>query len=80
MKDLITLSIVVICLIGLLALFSTLLPWVAELTGQAEIDLKAKLDAESCATYTRLYINHVLYCRCSDNESQKSGKCNKKYK
>jgi len=81
MKDGIITAITTLCVISLcLWLFSTLVPLYAEWSGQAERDLKAKLDAESCASYTPLYINNVLFCQCSDTESQKSGKCNEKYK
>lgn len=66
--------------IGLtLWLFSTLAPLYAEWSGNAEEEIQAKLDAESCASYTPLYINHILFCQCSDNEKQKPGKCSEKY-
>lgn len=72
--------VVTFCIGLFLALLSTLEPWWNETTGQAEIDLKAKLDAEKCASYTPLYIDNLLFCQCSDTESQKPNKCQEKYK
>lgn len=63
-----------------LYLLSTLEPWVDELSGEAERVEKEKLDAESCPSYTPIYIDNVLFCQCSDTESQKPNKCNEKYK
>ena len=72
--------VVTFCIGAFLALLSTLEPWVDELSGEAERAEKAKLDIKSCASYTPIYINNVLFCQCSDNESQKPNKCSEKYK
>ena len=37
-------------------------------------------DSVACAPHKPNRINNVLYCRCSDNESQRPGKCSEKYK
>jgi len=55
-------------------------PLYAEWSGAAERAGQAKLDAEKCASYKPVYINKVLFCQCSDTESQKPGKCSEKYK
>lgn len=81
MKELANKSLVTLFGIGaFLALLSTLKPWVNELSGEAERAIQAKLDAESCASYTPIHINKRLYCQCSDNESQVPNKCSEKYK
>lgn len=72
--------VVTFCIGATLALFSTLEPWVDELSGETERLEKEKLDAESCPSYTPIYIDNVLFCQCSDTESQKPNKCNEKYK
>jgi len=56
-------SISVICAVGfLLFLGQHLVPVFAEWSGQAEIDLKARLDAESCPGTEYILINDVVYC------------------
>lgn len=56
-------SISVICGVGfLLFLGHLLVPVFAEWSGQAEIDLKAKLDAESCPGTEYQIINNLTYC------------------
>lgn len=73
--------ITTLCALWLLwLLFGTLEPWVDELSGETERLEKEKLDAESCPSYTPIYIDNVLFCQCSDTESQKPNKCNEKYK
>jgi len=37
-------------------------------------------DAKECAPYEPARVNGVLYCKCSDKELQKVGKCGSKYK
>jgi len=71
---------IVLCLL----LFSTLVPWYAETFGDAEENINAKLqaelDAKACGDYPVKYINNVLYCKCTETESQKPGHCQEKYK
>ena len=37
-------------------------------------------DSKECAPYKHERVNGVLYCKCSDSEIQKPGKCGSKYK
>lgn len=70
-------SISAICAVGFLIFMGhLLLPWFAETFGNAE----ENIDAKACASYKPLYINKVLFCQCSDTESQKPNKCSEKYK
>jgi len=74
-------SISTICGISFLLFLGHLLsPWVNELSGEDKIIEKARIDVESCDSYTPIYIDGVLFCQCSDKESQKPNKCNEKYK
>ena len=52
-----------ICAIYLcLLLFSTLKPWIDELSGKAEEETQTKLNAESCPGTQYYYVDDVLYC------------------
>jgi len=78
-------TIVALCAIGFfLFLGQHLVPVINEWFGEAEkeekIKEKAKPDVEACGQYTPNRIGGVLYCKCNDDESQKPGKCNEKYK
>lgn len=78
------------CIGAFLALLSTLEPWYVETFGEKEekIDEKAVLDAKlqaekdakACRDYPVKYIDNVLYCKCTETESQRPGKCQEKYK
>jgi len=78
-------SIASICVIGFcLFLGQHLVPVFVEWFGGAEQSIDAKLqaeqDAKACGDYPVKYINDVLYCKCTETESQKPGKCLEKYK
>ena len=78
MKNEIIGIILAICSIGLcLLLFSTLVPWYAEVSGEAEKAEQARLDAEACKPYKVAEKGEtgVLYCQCTESESQKLGRC-----
>jgi len=80
----ITTIMVLFILWACLALFGTLVPWWGETFGDAEneIDaiLQAEKDAKACGDYPVKYIDGVLFCKCTETESQKPGHCLEKYK